>query len=134
MHARLPLALPSHDDLSRLAREDPSAFEALRHALIERLIADAPERMQARLRGLQFRVDCLRRLSRSPLGATVRIYELMWDSFLDLNASFQAPIGGEIRPLPGGGAAATAKPPATDAQILEFRPRPVRQPAKSGRQ
>lgn len=89
MDDRPPVDLPCHDDLSKLARDDPAAFEALRQALIASTIDSAPERIRARLRGIQFQVDGIRRLSRSPLGATVKIYGLMWDSFLKMNDSLQ---------------------------------------------
>ena len=57
----LPMKLPSHDVLSRLARDDPHSFELLRHELIENRINRAPEKIRHRLRLLQFRVDGIRR-------------------------------------------------------------------------
>lgn len=133
MSLRLPLALPSHDDLSRLAREDPPAFEALRRQLIDTLIDSAPEKNRPRLRGIQFRVECLRRLSRSALGSTVRIYELMWESFLDLNDNCQALVEQKRRILSGTPAAADDREAARrSARIFEFRPASAR-PAKQER-
>jgi len=85
-----PKKLPSHDVLSKLARDDPEAFEELRRELNDDLINNAPERMQPRLRGIQFRVDAMRQLSKSPLGAAVRVYSLMWESFLEMNRELQA--------------------------------------------
>lgn len=82
-------ALPSQEYLARLAIDDPQAFEELRSELIERCINRAPERMQARLRGIQFRVDCIRRLSRSPLGALIKIQAMMWESFLRMDQELQ---------------------------------------------
>ena len=76
--------LPDFDSLSKLARDDPQAFEELRRSLVNDLIDNAPQARQARLRGLQFRVDTIRRLSKSELGAAVKIYELMWRSFRSL--------------------------------------------------
>ena len=75
MNASLPVELPSHEVLSRLARDDPHAYEALRKQLIDSFIDSAPEKVQSRLRGTQFRVDCVRRLSHSALGSTIKVYE-----------------------------------------------------------
>ena len=90
MSKRHPATLPSHDALSRLARNDPQTFEILRLELIENTIDDAPEPVQLRLRQLQFRIDGIRQRSRSPLGATVKIQALMWESFLAMNDGLQA--------------------------------------------
>lgn len=101
--------LPVHDELVELLRRDPEAYEALRRELIEELIEAAPADLKPRLRGLQFRIDGVRSLSRSALGATVRIYEMMWRSFLTLNQ--------ELASFPRG----TARPPAVKATVLPFR-------------
>ena len=63
MSTRQAFDLPTHEELSRLASVDPAAFEALRREMIENLISSAPERSKSRLKGIQFRVDCVRRLS-----------------------------------------------------------------------
>lgn len=106
----LPNQNPDHAELSRLARDDPEAFEAVRQQLIGDLIHRAPEKIQRRLEGLQFRVDHIRRRSRNSLGATVKIYQMMWHSFMTLRhelMTFREPA---------------ARPQRT-AQVLEFRPR-----------
>lgn len=79
-----------HDLLSQLAREDPVAFENLRSDLIADFIDSQPEKYQRRLRGLQFRVDGIRRLSHTPLAALLKIQALMWDSFLTMNEELQS--------------------------------------------
>jgi hypothetical protein len=81
--------LPSQKELAQLARDDPQAFEALRAELIENAIQRAPERLQLRLRQLQFRIDGIRRLARTPLGALLKMQALMWDSFLRMNEALQ---------------------------------------------
>lgn len=116
--------LPSHEVLAQLALDNPQAFEALRRDVLDRFIEHAPTRLEARLRGLQFRVDCQRRLSHSALGATVRVYQLMWESFLDLNDGWQTlvkEVDSRLNPH-------SVEPPAPaapneSARILEFRPR-----------
>lgn len=75
-------ALASFDfnEWSELARNDPDAFEARYRALVEDTIMKAPEDIQPRLRCLQWRVDMERRKHKSPLGACLAIYRMMWDS------------------------------------------------------
>jgi hypothetical protein len=77
--------LPSHADLSRLARENPAEYEDLRLRLIDDLIGNAPAELQHRLRGLQFRIDGVRRLAHNPLNSTLQVYSMMWASFNRLN-------------------------------------------------
>lgn len=112
--------LPEHDRLAQLAREDPEAFDALCRDVIDDTIDHAPERIQVRLRGLQFRIDGIRRLSRSPLGATVKIYALMWDSFLQMNHKLQDLVA------PADAHCAnkiTQQMPVRDAKIVQFQRR-----------
>lgn len=119
---------PSHDFLSTLARTDPEGYELLRSKLIKELIDRSPESMKPRLRGMQFRIDCERQLSHSALGMTVKLYELMWGSFLNLNDRLQDFIAPETESLTPHGAkpgAGVAVPSLSEqcAQVLEFRPR-----------
>jgi hypothetical protein len=70
------------DEWSRLAKVDPSAFEARRLALIEEFLRQFPQPDQQRLRGLQFRIDMVRRRARTPMGACLKISSMMWESLL----------------------------------------------------
>ena len=70
------------DDWARLASEDPDSFEAARRLMIDSLIETAPAPVQARLRGLQWQIDHLRTLTPTPLGACVKISNLMWQKLL----------------------------------------------------
>ena len=120
---RPPMELPSHEVLSRLASEDPQAFERLRRELVDSFIDHAPSRLKRRLSGIQFRVDGVRRLSRSALGTTVEIYQLMWRSFLHLNGVWQDVVrlkDGGMEACPSS--FASGAQPVASARILEFRP------------
>jgi hypothetical protein len=114
MSERLSLELPSHNFLAQLARDDPPAYEALRCELIEGLVDSAPEGIKPRLRGLQFRIDGIRRLSPSPFSAAGKIFSLMWESFLRLDEELSYVRGSRRE---------KKKVPGTDARIIEFRPR-----------
>lgn len=69
------------DSAAKLAVEDPEAFEQRRRDAIEQLIENAPERNRERLRKLQWKIDQIREHSPNPLAATVKLYDMMWDSF-----------------------------------------------------
>jgi hypothetical protein len=117
------MELPSHEVLSRLASEDPQEFERLRRELVESFIDNAPSRLKRRLSGIQFRVDGVRRLSRSALGSTVEIYQLMWRSFLHLNGVWQDLVhfkDGDMEVCPSSSASGAQQ--VVSARILEFRP------------
>src|SRR5690606_24321147 len=73
--------------LRDLAERDPEELENLRLREIESLIENAPEHMRRRLRGLQFQIDCTRRLHPTPLGACIAISQIMMDSLCKLNQS-----------------------------------------------
>lgn len=117
--------LPSHEELSRLARDDPEAYEALRRKVVDEFIERAPERLKSRLCGIQFQVDSVRRLSRSSaLGATVRVYQLMWKSFQQLNEVWQDFVPLEKGFVDRRSSSMTVRyAPKQDAKIIAFRPR-----------
>ena len=115
--------LPSHDALVRLADSDPEAFEALRRQLIEDFINRAPESARLRLRGIQYRVEAIRSASRSPLGATVKIHELMWKSFVQMNQRLQELVTRPAAlsvPLPVMEALPVQRPERHTATIIGF--------------
>lgn len=65
---------------SLLASKDPEAFEQYRERVINEFITDLPEEKQQRMRCLQWRVDSVRRLSKTPMAACIEISKMMWDS------------------------------------------------------
>ena len=86
------MSLPEFEVLVDLARNDPSGLEDLRATLVSGVIDDArTPQQQQRLAGLQFRIDLERRKSTSPMGATIRISEMMCRSLADLHLSIVAP-------------------------------------------
>lgn len=79
---------PSFNELLKLAQEDPEALEEFRQEQVELLITQAPIKYQRRLRGLQFQIDAQRALHpNSPMGACLKISQMMHDSFDDLRTS-----------------------------------------------
>ena len=78
-------SLPSHEELSLLAKENPEKLEALRTEWVEDLIQAAPENLQRRLRGIQFQIDCKRKLHDNPLGCCIEISKMMYESLNHLN-------------------------------------------------
>jgi hypothetical protein len=118
MAKQLAKELPAHSVLAEMARNDPAAYESLRRELIDNLIDGAPEHLKPRLRGLQFRIDGVRQCSRTALGSTLKVYSLMWDSFLRLNEEMGVFCGTRRR----------FTRPRRNAQIIEFRPSRRRSP------
>ncbi|MFA7281243.1 MAG: DUF3135 domain-containing protein [Sterolibacterium sp.] len=119
----VPRELPSHEELSRLAHDDPQAYETLRREFVENFIENAPDKYRKRLRGIQFRVDHERQLSHTALGSTVRVYKMMWDSFLCLNSTWQEITGiGDRCDFTFELRSSEKELPKTSAQILEFKP------------
>ena len=70
------------DQWSKLARDDPQAFELERARVLDRAIDQAPDARRERLRCLQWRIDQVRRRARTPMSACVEMSRLMWDSVL----------------------------------------------------
>ncbi len=79
--------LPDSETLLELAKDDPAELERIRQEACEALIREAPERMERRLRGLQFQIDMERRRSKTPLEACIRISEMMHDSVWSLRTA-----------------------------------------------
>ena len=105
------------DDWANLARTDPQAFEARRKTLLDAAIDRAPAARQQRLRGLQWRVDQIRRTSSTPLGACMKISYLMWDTLLGPRGLVESLA--RLGELPGGPFALV---PVDNAKILPFAP------------
>lgn len=87
---------PNFEELRQLAEESPERLEAFLHREVEALIESAPIDMQGRLRGLQFQVDCQRKIHKSPLGSCVAISKMMHESLSRLqqvlNGSLSSPV------------------------------------------
>jgi hypothetical protein len=107
------------DDWMALGRSDPIAFEERRRRVIEDAIARAPQRMQARLRALQWRIDMERSRASNPLSACIRLSNMMWEMFCGENGMVSA-----IRKLTVSDpeAAGEERLPHS-AKILPFEPR-----------
>ena len=74
-----------------LAKDDPIRFEEERKRVTTEVIESAPEHLQHRLRGLQWRVDVIRSTHKS-LGATLVISQMMWESFFNLRDALRTAV------------------------------------------
>lgn len=90
--------LPSHEKLSALAKKDPEGLETLRLKMIDEVINNAPMDIQKRLRGIQFQIDCRRRLHSSPMGACIEISRMMYESLNKLNRLMNNDNDNQIEP------------------------------------
>ncbi|MBS53566.1 MAG: hypothetical protein CMI03_12555 [Oceanospirillaceae bacterium] len=87
------MQLPSFEELRKLAETNPDKLESLRQTLIEDTIASAPDDIQRRLRGLQFRIDAERQLASNPMSACIRISAMMNERLHSLMEALNTPTG-----------------------------------------
>ena len=74
------------DQILELAKKNPEILENWRKREVESIISRAPEHLRARLRGLQFQIDCKRNAQKSPMAACISISNMMHESLHKLNA------------------------------------------------
>jgi len=79
--------MPEFEELKSLYQDDPGAFEELRQHLIDDCIQSASSHRRKRLQGLQFQIDCRRRLAKNPMATCLEISKMMHQSFDDLSGS-----------------------------------------------
>jgi hypothetical protein len=99
----------------RLARENPDEFERRRREVVEAAIAQAPEALQPRLRGLQFRIDLERQRAKTPLGAAIRLHCMMWNEFQALRDALNRLAASDLGPH--------TKATSSPARVIAFRAR-----------
>ncbi len=101
------------------AQQGDDTFESMRLAAIEELIASAPEQARGRLRSLQWRIDQERHLSKSPMGACIRISQMMWETLTGENG-----LTDHLRDLTRSCEQGDyeAEPRSYQAQVIPFRP------------
>jgi len=71
----------SFDERMKMAAENPAAFEDYRKKLLTAAIERSSPHTRKRLRGMQFRIDMERQLSRTPMASCIKLYSLMLDYF-----------------------------------------------------
>lgn len=79
------VSFPDPHVLFELAKHNPAELERIRIQHINKLIDEAPEHMKQRLRGLQFQIDCKRRLHKNPIGSCLEISRMMMNSLHSLS-------------------------------------------------
>lgn len=105
---------------SSLAKSDPAAFELQRSEVINDLLDNLNSHKEQRLRCMQWRLDKIRELAKTPLAACIEMSELMWNNvmgeggLLDVLEGYRR--GHLLKP-------ATPRDLAGSATILPFSPR-----------
>lgn len=108
------------DEWQDLAQNYPEKFEMRRQSLIEKTINRAAPEYRVQLRRMQWQIDAVRRVSKNPLDACVRVYEMMLtqtfgeNGLLDVLQQFTG--RNDYAVMVGGGAR------REKARILPFRP------------
>lgn len=103
--------LPSFDELKKLAQENPEELERFRQQQVNAIIESAPEHLRRRLKGIQFQVDCRRKLHKSAMGSCISISKMMQDSVKQLN---------EVLNGTGKAAPKATKQARQNGQVLSF--------------
>lgn len=111
---------PTFDELMKLAQDNPEKLEAYRQEQIEKLINEAPENSQRRLRGLQFQIDAQRKIHHdSPMGSCMTISKMMHESFSELRTWLNQ-VTGANDPLRNEANTLLAEDKAEAAKVLSF--------------
>lgn len=76
---------PDFDTLSRLAQEDPEAFEEYRKATLQSFFLSLPEEHRKRLEQLQWRLDGELLHIKDPLARMNHVMGKMFESVYELN-------------------------------------------------
>ena len=74
---------------AELAESDPERFEARRKRILNEMIRRFPDERHEMLHRLQWRVDRVREIKKTPLAACIAISDMMWQSFGDLQQSYE---------------------------------------------
>ncbi|MDH5446823.1 MAG: DUF3135 domain-containing protein [Gammaproteobacteria bacterium] len=99
---------------AELAETDPARFEARRKRVLNETIRRFPDDRHEMLHRLQWKVDRVRELKKTPLAATIAISGLMWDSFNELHRGYVDLAAYK----PGQKPPVESKP---SAKVIEFR-------------
>jgi len=72
-----------------LAQQDPHAFEIMRTELLNEFIQNSPASVQKKLKGVQWKIEHIRRRANSPAEALTAITGMMWQSTQQLGKKQQ---------------------------------------------
>lgn len=89
--------LEKFDELSKLARQDPAAFDAYRQKLIEEFISGAPVERQLNMRRFQWRIDHETRLHKNSLGRCIKLYGMMTERLDYLRRQINCLAHGDVK-------------------------------------
>lgn len=104
------------EEWASLAKSDPEAFENKRKNFINDYIESMPQESRQRLHQLQWRIDGVRRVAKTPMAACLKIYNMMWESATGENGMLE-----HINRLVSE--QDIKRPIARNASILQFRGR-----------
>ncbi len=70
------------DEMVKLAKEDPDAYENKREKMIQEIIDNTSPEVRRRMEGLQWQIDQVRSTSANPMQSCLKISQMMWDNVL----------------------------------------------------
>ena len=71
------MSLPDFDTLMAMAAQDEGALDTLLRDEMEEILRAANPELQRQLTGLQFQIDCQKRLARNPIDCCVRLTNML---------------------------------------------------------
>ncbi len=74
---------------AELARSNPAAFEKLRSQFLSNALNRITDSKRHKFECLQWRIDKIRQTTKTPLSACIKISQLMWSSFEELQQQYQ---------------------------------------------
>jgi len=89
---------PIFELLQQLAENNPDEFEVKRDELINEFLATLPKKYQRGMQGLQWRINKIREIAKTPLSACIEISKMMFTSVEQLHSqaySMQLRLNGE---------------------------------------
>lgn len=99
-----PVEKPPFDELAKLAKSDPEAFEALRRELVESHIAHSPDDQKIKLQRMQFRINGVLKRSSNPIHACVLLQNMLVENtqcMSDALVGLQDGVGGWVAAVVG---------------------------------
>ena len=117
------MTFPSFEEMRKLAEENPEELENLRRKEIDSIINSARNEEQKRkLRGLQFKIDAERSITKNPMALCIKLSDMMKSKFEELRESLN-----DIKDLPLVKKSNTQEPAKVEPKILPLNSKSLKE-------
>jgi len=104
------------DKWAELAKSNPHAFEKLRTQFLTNAVNRVSKPKRHKFECLQWRIDKIRQTTKTPLSACIKISQMMWTSFDELQLQYYADFS-NLSPPPTQTKNATILPFQTEHKL-----------------